>query len=465
MKLRMTFREISIRELKFIFILFLFAFFFHLMLGNFQPIMVSDSPSYLQFKIGSTNEYFAAIRTPFYGWLADLLNFIQKDYSLLPWLNFISLLIGSYALIISSIQYGLSKEAAYSLGLCLPVSNPAILYVGCIMPEILSISFGILGLSFILIISSKTNLDLKMLFLASLCTCISYLMKPVFALLIPFLSVLYLVLLNIRRTSSVYNLSRNALILLIFLSLPLIVYSSIRLLKVDDFNIVSYSGVNSLGLSGQILDSETVTKLPFTHQKTAKIILKQKNNLEDLDILIRIPLNSTNRERLYSSAVVGYFDIFARNYDHVTSIFPKLQKDNENWVEFNHRMSQFSKSVIYAEPIKYFLYIFGATIRFFGLLVGANASFVFFSLIFIIFIFVIVFAKKEILISEKEENGLRFPSIILIFIIVSAWILMNMIPSVLIAFPARRYVDNAGILMAALPAYLFLRFFSAFRLG
>ncbi len=237
--------------------------------------------------------------------------------------------------------------------------------------------------------------------------------------------------------------------------IPFITYSSIRYAVVGNFHIVSYSGYTGLGLSGQIMNTETANKVSEEYRSVILSALSERIQLEEKKRILPLPISSTYGEPVYFSAVLGYFDIFAANYDHMISVLGReLGGTDPNFVVLNNRASGFNWEVIKAEPVNYLLYIVGASTRFFGLLIAVNVSFV----ISIIILSIVLFYKSIYSPAEfftRKNIPEKFAlDMIAIFFINLLYIGANFIPAVALTFPALRYVDISGIFMASIPTYL-----------
>lgn len=450
MRLREFYRN---KDYRYLAICFGLAFIFHLVIGNLSPRIVPDSAGYLQ--LGSWNEIAGSARTPFYGWLSLLFEWILPGYVLLPWLSLISIFIAGFLVNGAALYYGMSRRAALAFAVVIPFSNSALLFMGYVHPEILSISCMLIALSGVLRLARGTHNDWLWYLVTSLSLGISYLLKPGFILFVVFFPLLFVLLSFYSGRFSFFRVIKRGVLLFVLAALPFLLYSSARYLEVNDFNLVSFAGVNGLGLSGQILDQETISKLPEQHKAMAERIISGRKIQEKEGVILPIPINSSNGERVYWSAVIGYFDVFARNYDRITDIGKKDRYDEESWVEFNRRAGYFNRSVIFAEPLNYFLYIFGASTRFVGLLLSANAMFVLSSMLFLSVLMVRLYVDLKNQVPMGRRGGLFFEKdLIPLFLIIFVVVVASYIPSVAVAFPARRYVDTAGILLPALPLYL-----------
>ena len=423
----------------------------HGVLGNFSPRIVADTAGYL--RIETWERVFGEQRTPFYGWLVNFMEAFAPGYIFLPWLQYLVLLLAMLLLYRGALRYGLSVPAALALTLPLPFGNATLLFLSYVHPEMLAISMLLIALACALYVSRGQS-HWSWYLIGGLALGFSYLLKPGFLLFIVLLPVLVVFLgLHANADDRLVVLQRALIVCLIGL-LPFMVYSGVRYAAVGHFHVVSFGGYAGTGLSSQIMDAKTIPRLPTEFQESARAILEERRRKEIEEIILPLPINSTNGERIYWSAVLGYFDIFARNYDHMVSIvFRELREEGMSWVEADNHAQAFNGAVKRAEPINYVLYVVGATTRFMGLLLTTNATFVpAFILLILMVIWRSIYGWSGFDVcsfgNDLIRNGMP------LFLIVFIYVVASYVPAVAITFPARRYVDTAGILMASLPLYL-----------
>jgi hypothetical protein len=205
------------------------------------------------------------------------------------------------------------------------------------------------------------------------------------------------------------------------------------------------------------MNIETQGKISKNFDGVIVNALSERSRLEDQKLILPIPISSTYGKPTYWSAVLGYFDVFASNYDRMVTVLANALGVNDmSNVELNKRASAFNMEVIKAEPLNYALYIVGASTRFFGLLFAANLSFVSFLILFIgVLTWTILHKNSSRLITYLASQKFIF-DLSVIFLINFFYVIANFIPAVAMTFPALRYVDTAGIFMAAIPTYILI---------
>lgn len=430
----------------------------HLLLGNFAVEVVPDTSTHLN--VETWEQVLAGKRTPFYGWLVLALEPLAGEFRYLPWVQYSSLSIAMLLLYRAALRYGLSTSAALSLTAPLPFGNAALLFLNYVHPEILAISLLLMALACSLILASnRAHWGWYLGFAGALG--LSYLLKPGFLLFIVLLPALVILLGFHARSATRVTIAQRAIVLILIGVLPFMIYSTFRYAAVDHFHIVAFGGETGTGLTGQIMNKDTIEKLPKEFHDPAHRFINERKRLENEKIILPIPISSSYGERVYWSAVLGYFDIFAANFDPVRhALFRELWEEGQSRVQADANAQAFNKAVKAAEPGNYALYIIGASIRFIGLLVTANSTFV-----SALILLVAVLTVRSLQGWRGFDSGSAGRAIVYngvpITLIILVYVFASYLPSVAVAFPARRYVDTAGILMAALPLYLTWVFWSA----
>ncbi len=429
--------------------------------GGFEPNNVFDTVGYIDSAEASWPEILSLPRTPFFGLFLNIFDTFDGVRPLLegadrtfwenendrflyyPLFAILSYFTAVIFLFYAFSAYGLGIKAASSISFGLIISNSLILYGNILHPELLSLSLVILSISGTLLLATKKNSALILIFTSS-CVTFSYLMKPAFITFIVFIPVIYIIL-NYRNN----NRFKQGLILFLMCLSPFLLFSTLRYFAVGDFNIVSFGGFQMTGIAGLMIDSNVILTLPIEIINTAEIVLAKKDILIEDSTLIALPLNSSG-EVSFISVALGYFDILARNYDAVVyGIMGDLQFADESWVEFNARMQHFTIQVILSEPIYYLSWLIGATVRFIGRMVVINLPFMC-SLIGVILLLLLKRPVKKI-----NKLTLTRDEIICLVIIPLIFAFSSGVLSILVSFPAHRYIDSSNIMLAGFSIFLF----------
>jgi len=419
------------------------AFLFHYGLGNLNYSVVPDTASYLQsYKNETTN--FSGPRVPLYGFFLKIL---EDRYSIIPYINFLLLMLAAYSIYKAAETFGMSREAGIAMSILIPFSMPAVFYLSYVHPEIPALSFLLMHVARVLILSSRQRWNIFDVFLLMILAGLSYFLKPsnlMSLMLIPYLIPLFSI---IKDDFSYKKIAVRMSTYLIIVSFPFLLYSGARWAHDEGFNLVSYAGYNSVGMSSQLLEREEQTwTFSDTSKDYGKYLLSEKERLITSGVILGVPLNSTDRQRVLHSSLLGYFDIHARDFDQYLSIASRYKKERGlSWSEFDRRMQKFSFEVVSSLPFNYLAYVGGATIRYIGLLIGSNP--ILLVLGFISFMLSVrgFSTYKCALLCRVDQTVIIAVTLLFVFV--------NMLPSILISFPAKRYVDVGGIFIHSLFLY------------
>jgi len=173
-------------------------------------------------------------------------------------------------------------------------------------------------------------------------------------------------------------------------------------------------------------------------------VLARRAGLEAAGAAIAIPVNSTGK-RSFISVAIFYFDVLARTHDPVLwdAIAPQ-QRPDEDWPAFNRRLQRFAIAVVRNAPVSYAAWILGASSRLIGHALVLNPSF-------------LAAAAALLLLARRKAPGGAPADRRVLIVLVGAYTVGTGVLTVLITYPASRYVDSAAMLLAALPFYGVLR--------
>ena len=384
-------------------------------------------------------------RFPLYGWILHGVGW-GAGSAALPWVQDCGFILAAFALARAVRQRGASSEAALAVGLAPVLSCVMLLWGRAILPDVGSEAALLAALAATVAAGSRRRVG-RNLILASLFGTVAYLLKPA---LLPFVAGLPLVLL--LDGARLPRRGRVAGALLLGLAAPFLLIASLRLAVVRDFNIVSFGGFQMSGMAALMLTPDTVERLPETMRPEAHAILTRRGGLEAEGRALAVPVNAAG-VRSFPSAAAGYFDLLARTYDTVLyeAVRP-TQGDGESWVAFNARLQRFAVATVIAEKVSYAAWVAGAMARLLGRLA--------------------VFNPGVILGVGLVAVGLLRPGVVraaapgemrILLVLVGVHTAAASLLIVLVTFPAARYIDGAGMLLAALPLYAGMRMLTAPR--
>lgn len=408
-------------------------------LGRFAPVEYPDTVGYLT--LGGFPENLGGLRNPLYGWLVAALTEGSGIYDAIPLVQ-ILLYIASVVVLAKSLRaLGMGTVARLSVGLPLLIANPLLLYGNGVHPELPAIAFLLLGLACSARAVAGRRPVLSVIGVG-VAVSVAYFLRPSF---LPFIAAAPVLVL---AWSALYGRLRPRLAMACFAAclVPFLGFSAMRQAEVGDFNVVSFGGFQMAGMAAILLTPDVVDRLPADVAPTARTLLADYDVAVGEGRVPALPRNSSG-QRSYVSVALGYFDVIARMHDDVLyGVVDRLRQPGENWVGYNRRMQRLAVSTVLAAPDRYAVWVIGATTRFVGRALVANAAFMlaFIALagVFIVRVFRPTLAKAK---SARDAEAL--------IVLVAAYTLGAGALAVLTTFPAARYVDTAGILLGALPVY------------
>jgi hypothetical protein len=414
-------------------------------LGNFSPELLPDSGGYLD--LPGWPGFLSWPRTPFYGWFVQALGG-EGAFPAIPALQFLALSLAAIALPSAARRFGMSHDAAIALALPIPFGNAALLFTNDVHPDILAVALALGGIAFVLRICATQRTRVAAASALVGCAGLAYLLKPAFLAFCGVLPLLALLLLRSRGVSLRQAIARAA-VLGLLVSSPFLAYAGLRHAVVGQFHVVSFGGIASSGLAGSMLRPETVDRLPPEHRDLARHVLGERDRLASEGKMLPIPLNSRN-ERSFLSTALGYFDVLARNYDNVVfAIVMPFVQPGRDWMEIDRQLQSFARAVIVAEPAHYAAWVAGATARFIGMATVLNLSFGLAAVSLVLVFLGSTMMGRLPVASPAPDPTDASRDWAPLLLVVGAWTLANYLPAVLVTFPARRYVDIAGLLLAS----------------
>jgi hypothetical protein len=199
-----------------------------------------------------------------------------------------------------------------------------------------------------------------------------------------------------------------------------------------------------------MLTPATLDRLPADLRPMAADIIRRRDTLIADGVALPIPENSGG-VRSFPSAALFYFDILARTHDDVLYRAVGPAQGNDSWVAFNDRAQRFALAVIRADKLSYVAWVAGASARLTGRLLAGNPAFV---------LWVVPLAGLYVWRRARQKPPIGPPppnEIDTLILLVGTFTVAASLLIVLVTYPATRYADSAGILIAVWPCYGVLR--------
>jgi len=405
--------------------------------GRMHPWFTPDSAGYLA--IRSWPACLGGQRIPLYGWFVNAVFGMTGGYGLIPWLQ-----AAAYGAAMFYFLRGLpadlfGRRARLALGLALALSNVLLIWICALVPCLLGVAALIASLTETVALASRGRASFALLLRLGLFEGLAFLLWPGLLPTIGTGAVLVFVLARLHRKGR--GIRRGALALLAGV-LPFLLVSSVRLATVGDFNIVSFGGFQMSGMAALMLSPGVIERLPAGERPLATAILAGRRRLEASGQAIATPRNSTGKRSLLSEEI-GYFGILARTHDDVLyhAVAPQ-QEAGESWVAFNRRLMRFALSTVRADRLIYIGWVVGAAVRMAGHMSITDPAF----LVPMLMLCVILGFR-----GYRSPEPAEDPSALIAVVL---WTTAGALAlSVLVTYPALRYIDVASIVLPALPIY------------
>jgi hypothetical protein len=414
------------------------------LLNGMKPWVTPDTASYLARY--SWPDCLGQPRIPLYGWFVDAITLNSGHDGLIPWVQFLLFSICCLFFVKALATLNLDQTARAAAGISLGLSNVILIWCRALMPTVPAVSFLLVAMSGVIwMTAQKPRNDWGICLLIGLATALAWLLDPGLLLFILVLPLMFWPLSAVQNGRQ--RVKKSGMIFVACLA-PFLAMSSLRAAEVGDFNIVSFGGFQMSGMASLILSPATIDRIAPPFRPLAAAILAGRTKQELNGTTIATPANSVG-QRSFPSEAIGYFDILARTHDSVVYGAVAAQRgQGESWVAFNKRLEFFSIAAIRANPVNYIAWVIGGLSRLVGHALVLNPIFIVPAALSLL-LFLGFPSSFE---SSGGAAGIAPLRLIIFFYTVGATLL-----TVLITFPAQRYIDVGGAMLAALPIYTLMR--------
>jgi hypothetical protein len=390
----------------------------------------------------ASGDLWGSPRNPLYGWAARLLGAGPDSSGIVGVVQVALLVVAAFLLYFGAQAGGIGRAGAFFLAAAGLLSQSGLFHARLLVPEAPAISLLMMAFAGTLAASRGPSAFWRYIGPIALATGAAYLLRPSFLpaiFVVPFLWMVFAIRNGQQR------IARAALLLLLTVASPFIVQSAIRWRAVSDFNIVSFGGYQMSPMAGFMLTPDLVAGLPAAVQPTGAAVLAARETAESAGRVARTPENSSGG-RSFASAALGYFDIYARSYDGLLVEIAKLRRPDESWISFDRRLRDFSVATLMRVPDKWLAWVGGATARFVGHAIVSNATMLLACLALLVTSIIAAIWRGHLAVTARDLAP--------VCAVALAWLAATGPLIVLMTFPATRYIDTAGVLLAAIPATL-----------
>jgi hypothetical protein len=334
---------------------------------------------------------------------------------------------------------GIGAPAAFGLATAALLSQAGLLSVGQVMPESPAISFLLIAFGGALAASRSVLAFGFAAIPVALAAGAAYVLRPSHVAAIAVIPIMFWLF---ARRNSVPRPALRATVLLLMMMMPFLALSAVRLKAVGDFNIVSFGGFQMSPMAAFILAPDTIAELPERIQATARGLVAAREAAQADGVIPRTPLDRPG-DRFFVTTAYGYFDVYARGYDPVLHFgIVKLQRPDESFVAFNRRLMEASIATVAAAPLRWAVWVAGASARLAGRALVLNVPMAI-ALGLLLAVAGVAFVRRIDLPPGGDVGAAC--------IVAAGWFASTGALAVLVTFPAARYADTAAVLLPAVP--------------
>lgn len=417
---------------------------------NFALGLVPDSASYMF--LASDGHTFTTALSAFRT-LGYPLFYLVTPEAIIPYIQ-----LGLFCLSVFVLFLGLKRIGGnpwIALCACLPLMMihgtyrlDILAYTNLLIPDALAVSLGILALGLCLMFLGCQRKRFIFIFLCAFVTFVAYQTKPSYLFLvvcIPMVVLGWIALCSSHRWKK--ELRTTLLPLTILMLVPLLLFSSLRLVMVDHFGVVSAGGRQLIGLAGNFLYPSVLTEVsddmrPFAQQVYE--IVKEKGALSS---------KSLEGKNLY--------DHIFRQYDNIIYGNGALFKLCPGTVECNEKMGALAKEVLLIRPGIYAEWLYEAAKDSFARVVDLGRwelllpALVAMSLLF--FVVSLLRARGVVDVRSKLAGTLWSCDLKMIFWTFACLSVTSLTVIILVAIPYSRYLLPTRIMFIPLCLYVAAR--------
>jgi hypothetical protein len=257
----------------------LFAVYSHVIGYGIQTTF--DSKSYVEFPFDDLAGVLGNERTFGYAAFIKLIQLGSPDFGLLPPVQMVIFLLAVPFFYHALTVYGFSKWGAFFVASPILYCRLLREYFPYIMTDVLAASLSLIAVGFFLLLLS----DYRRLFRWAgfiVSVFLAYQVRPVYLFLLPMFTVLALVLIPFREEGHAWKryLGKYAVGVAIACFLPFALFCALRYVAVGHFGLVSFAGINLVGITTQFLSKDAVKQFDESLKPLAMAILElrdQKN--------------------------------------------------------------------------------------------------------------------------------------------------------------------------------------------
>ncbi len=248
---------------------------------RFSPVVEPDSQDYQDFEWLSLDGVLSNHRTPGYPAFLVVVQSVSRHENAIPVAHWLALIAASLLFYQGCTLAGISRNAAVFAAGGLMLSRAALKLGPLMTADSLAISLSIASAGFFLgTLAPKGGWGSWIG--VTLLTFLAYQTRPAYLFLIPLWPALALMLhwLVVHREAGLAGSLRRSVTYALATLTPFIAYSLLRLIVAGHFGLVSFGGYNFVGVVGQFLEPDSVSRLSPDVQPLAEEMLRRRGELD-----------------------------------------------------------------------------------------------------------------------------------------------------------------------------------------
>jgi len=246
--------------------------------GRIEPHLVADSPSYLEYPFDSFDGMLRSIRTPGYPAFLRLVS-ATLGIRAVPVMQMLIHATAAWMLMRELRAWGTPAVSPFAAGIAVALGCTALDNEASVSTDLLAASLGVMT-AVSLLAWVRTNRECWPAFGAVLFSVAAISLRPAYLALIPWVTVAGVLLWIYRyRMTPGIPLTRSLMltcVISVSIALPVIVWSAVRGIVVDDFGFLPFGHQNLAGLTVQFVNEDELIKVAKKSELLAREILASK---------------------------------------------------------------------------------------------------------------------------------------------------------------------------------------------
>jgi 4-amino-4-deoxy-L-arabinose transferase-like glycosyltransferase len=280
----MTVKRILTQPFLYLLLQAVVVFVFLFALGRGEVHETADSVGYLQFRMNSVAEALGQMRSVGYPLFVKAVKAISPDLWALPYVQIFLFFSAALLFYKSLVLYGLSGWTAFAATSPLFYERLAWHYGSFVMADLPAAALALTAISCLFCVVSRAGSSIAWIGF-TLCVFLACQMRPAYVFLVALAPVLAYVLMKIQQsTLREANRTRNVIAATVLATfLPLLAFCGLRFVTVGHFGLVSFAGVEQVGITTQFLTKGMIERFDPDLRPLATAVLEARD-LEGLSV-------------------------------------------------------------------------------------------------------------------------------------------------------------------------------------